>query len=365
MTVKVRPYKGRKDRWECDIRFTWPDGREHRARLVSPLSAKSASKRWAEDRERELFNAGPRARKEVPTLEAFSERFLTDHAIAERQKPSTLRSKRQVLRVHLVPALGRKKLDAITNADVQRLKSALRSRSPKTVNNVLTVLNVLLKKAVEWDVIDEMPCTIKLLKVVHKERAFYDFDEYEALVESARKTDDRSALLMLLGGDAGLRLGEIMALRWVNVVFRRRTLVVAESDWRGEVTIPKGGRSREVPMTERLHNALEEHRHLRGERVLYRDCGEPLTERVVRNWVRRVEKRAGMEQTGRVHVLRHTFCSHLAIHGAPAKAIQELAGHADLTTTMRYMHLSPSARDGAIRLLEKGRAAPVLEAMRS
>jgi site-specific recombinase XerD len=44
----------------------------------------------------------------------------------------------------------------------------------------------------------------------------------------------------------------------------------------------------------------------------------------------------------------HTFCSHLAMRGAPAKAIQELAGHADLKTTMRYMHLSPAARQDAI-----------------
>ena len=53
-----------------------------------------------------------------------------------------------------------------------------------------------------------------------------------------------------------------------------------------------------------------------------------------------------------VHILRHTFCSHLAMRGAPARAIQELAGHADLTMTQRYMHLSPAALDAAIRLLE-------------
>jgi len=52
-----------------------------------------------------------------------------------------------------------------------------------------------------------------------------------------------------------------------------------------------------------------------------------------------------------VHVLRHSLCSHLAMKGAPARAIQELAGHEDLATTQRYMHLSPAAIEGAIRLL--------------
>ena len=50
--------------------------------------------------------------------------------------------------------------------------------------------------------------------------------------------------------------------------------------------------------------------------------------------------------------MRHSFCSHLAMRGAPARAIQELAGHQDLSTTQRYMHLSPAAIEGAIRLLD-------------
>ncbi len=53
-----------------------------------------------------------------------------------------------------------------------------------------------------------------------------------------------------------------------------------------------------------------------------------------------------------LHILRHTFCSHLAMRGAPARAIQELAGHQDLATTQRYGHLSPAALDAAIRLLD-------------
>jgi site-specific recombinase XerD len=53
-----------------------------------------------------------------------------------------------------------------------------------------------------------------------------------------------------------------------------------------------------------------------------------------------------------VHILRHSFCSHLAMRGAPGRAIQELAGHQELTMTQRYMHLSPAALEAAIQLLD-------------
>jgi site-specific recombinase XerD len=68
--------------------------------------------------------------------------------------------------------------------------------------------------------------------------------------------------------------------------------------------------------------------------------------------MKRAARKAGLSRNG-VHVLRHTFCSHLAMRGAPARAIQEAAGHQDLGTTQRYMHLSPAAVDEAIRLLER------------
>jgi site-specific recombinase XerD len=84
--------------------------------------------------------------------------------------------------------------------------------------------------------------------------------------------------------------------------------------------------------------------------VLCDDTGKSLTRKMIQVMMRRAARRANVKPG--VHILRHTFCSHLAMRGAPARAIQELAGHQDLGTTQRYMHLSPAALDAAIRLLE-------------
>ena len=124
------------------------------------------------------------------------------------------------------------------------------------------------------------------------------------------------------------------------------------------MTVPKGGRQRYVPLTIRLARALRAHRHLRGPLVLCQEDGSPLTRQMVQSWIGRVARRAGLSHLG-VHILRHTFCSHLAMRGAPARAIQELAGHQDLSTTQRYMHLSPAAIEGAIRLLDEVTHDPV------
>ncbi len=225
----------------------------------------------------------PKPRKEVPTLEEFAPRFLDGYARANRQKASGVAAKEMIIRVHLAPTLGTKPLDAILNEDVQRLKHRLLKKAPKTVNNILTVLNVLLKKAVEWDVIERMPCTIKLLPVAEaRRRRFYDFDEFERLVEAA-KDDGPSALPARAACRArrGCDCGEMVALEWSDIDFVKRQVCVQRSAWKGQVASPKGGRLRYVPLTARLAAALRDHRHLRGPLVLYQDNGTPLTEGLV------------------------------------------------------------------------------------
>jgi integrase len=130
-----------------------------------------------------------------------------------------------------------------------------------------------------------------------------------------------------------------------------RQLCIQRSEWNGHVTVTKGGRRRYVRMTLRLATALREHRHLRGPRVLYDEEGTSFTRQQVQYRLERAAVAAELPETG-VHILRHTFSSHLAMLGAPMSLIQALLGHITSTMTQRYVHLSPAALEGGIGLLD-------------
>ncbi|HVP66430.1 MAG TPA: tyrosine-type recombinase/integrase [Anaeromyxobacteraceae bacterium] len=359
--VRVRQRKGRTG-FQVDIHGLLPNGTRYRERVKPPVSSYSAALRWGQQREAVIIAQGGRARhsepgptrkyKDVPTLAAFKDRFVVEHLRAEQRKPSSIEAAESLFRTHLGPALGGKRLDEIELADVQTLKAkSLEQLTAKTTNNILSTLGSMLRRAVEWGVIESFP-RFRLLKTSGRGALFYDFADYARLVGAAHALDPRIEVMVLLGGDAGLRRGEIMALEWTDLDFRRQQVHVQRSEWSGQVTTPKGGRSRIVPMTEELCRALQVVRHLRGPRVLYRDDGSSLTNKVVRLWMLAAQRRAGLPvRNGGTHILRHTFCSHLAMQGAAAKAIQELAGHSTLAMTQRYMHLSPAAKDSAIALL--------------
>lgn len=373
--VKLRKYRRRgalTGEWEVDVRVELPNGEVFRQRVMYRDSpSKVEARTWAEEREhhvkalarqgldlegiRRALRGGKEAsdRPEVPTLAEFQKTFI-EHGRANRQKASTVYAKESILRTHLVPLLGGKRLDDITDIDVQDLKVKLAEYRPKTVNNVLAVLSKLLRVAKRLKVIDALPVeTFELLRVSQSAVPFYTFEEYATLVAAAGRLDARILAAVLLGGDAGLRAGEVIGLEQTDVSRANRLVNVERQVWRAVVDTPKGGKGRSVPMTDKLAAALAAVRHLRGARVLPQDDGNELTPKVLRAWMKSAQRLAGLKVTGNFHVLRHTFCSHLAMRGAPAKVIQELAGHAHLSTTMRYMHLSPGHKEQAIRLLDR------------
>src|SRR5262245_55813893 len=118
-------------------------------------------------------------RNAVPTLTKFATRFLDGYFKANQHKPSGIAAKESIIRLHLLPRFGSKRLDEITTEDVQQLKAALAKKSGKTVNNILSVLNVVLKTAQEWSVIEQRRCAIKLVRTMMHEATFNRFEAFE------------------------------------------------------------------------------------------------------------------------------------------------------------------------------------------
>lgn len=289
----------------------------------------------------------------APLFRDFAKQFLDTYA-ETNNKPSEVHSKRTILRVHLVPFFGGMRLDEIEVEHIETYKAKkLKARkAAKTVNNHLTVLHRLFAVACEWKKIAYAPA-IKWLKAPEPEFDFLTFAEADALIANA-STSARP--LIVTAVRTGLRLGELLALRWTDVDLDAGRLVVRRSVTRGVVGTPKSGRKREVALSQQALLTLREHREgAEGALVFPGEKGSMLDKGKTKWRLWTSCKRAGIRRVG-WHVLRHTFASHLAMRGAPLKAVQELLGHATIEMTMRYAHLSPDARREVVRLLDD--AAP-------
>ncbi len=358
VNVRKRTTPNGKMYWQADIRLRLPNGSLHRERPKAPGATRAQALRWARQREAHIIRHGIQRKESkrqeanmdketVPTFGEFVPRFMADHVEANRLSSTTRRHYDVVLRTHLMPLLRDVRLDQIELSHVQELKR--RGLKASTTNQLLAKLKTILRHAVEWGVIKDL-LDFKRVKEGKRHPEFYDFDVYDHLIAAAADLNPTTHALVLLGGDAGMRRGEIRGLRWPNVYLDRGSLFVCDNlTAQSEMRLPKGGRTRWVPMTEPLVELLTS-LDRRGEYVVCRADGHRLSERSFDSRLYRAQQRAGLKKKG-PHILRHTFCSHLAMRGTAQKAIQELAGHAKGATTEIYMHLAPRALKEAIRNL--------------
>jgi integrase len=150
----------------------------------------------------------------------------------------------------------------------------------------------------------------------------------------------------------GLRVGELFGLKWDDLDLVAGRLMVRRTLWHQLECIPKGGRVREVPLSNEAIAVLRDHRHLKGPYVFCEPDGTRLTHSRVKDVAPRTCQRAGLPKRLTTHDLRHTFASHLVMRGVALKAVQELLGHATIDMTMRYVHLSPDVKREAVQLLD-------------
>lgn len=211
-----------------------------------------------------------------------------------------------------------------------------------TINRDLNAIKALLHKAEAWGYIGKQNLgSVKRFKTSRGRLLFYTPDELNRLLSRCHgiwKT------VCLLGARAGLRRGEIHTLEWKDIDFdRRRVQIEAKEGWE-----PKDYEARFVPLSDDLYI------HLKGLRkptgwVIADGNGKRPSLPVLSSYFRKISRKAGLK--GSIHVLRHTFASHLIMGGASPKAIKDMLGHADLKTMEIYAHLAPESYHDAIKKL--------------
>ena len=257
-----------------------------------------------------------------------------------------MESKRSTYEHHLKAAFGHKRLDEIGVGEVARFRADLikRKLSDKTVNNILTILSKPLRYAVDVEVIQKAP-KVGLLRVEVPEIDAWELDEYTRILAAARRIEPMAFAAVCLAGEAGLRVGEVKALRWrVDVDMVARTIIVNQQMRRGIVGTPKGRTRRTVPMTAALYDALRALDTVREGYVIRNLADEAKNdENQIKNLSYKICRLAALPERG-WHTLRHTFGTHAALFGVNPWRLMTWMGHKRIEETMRYVHVAESHR---------------------
>jgi integrase len=271
------------------------------------------------------------------------------------RKASTLADYRSVVNAHLIPAFGDEPLERIDSEAIERWLSRLRRDSDlsrRSLQKMIVLLNGIFRRARKvWKLSYNPVADVERLTVPKRtDLAFFSPEEVHALARSA--SDKQDAALFLTAALTGLRMGELLALRWRDVDFAAQTLRVTASYTARKLGTPKSGLGRAVPLIDEAAAALarlgqRKHWTRPDDLVFVGQSGGHLDSSALRRRFKKARDAAGLRPL-RFHDLRHTFGS-VAIRTADPRELQEWLGHSDFSTTQLYMHYKPRA-DAARRL---------------
>lgn len=266
-------------------------------------------------------------------------------------KPSTLSDYRHMAK-RLDRTFGETPIERIDAEDIERWRAGL-SCSNRTSQKYLIVLNGIFKRAMKVYRLPSNPMTlVERPRVRHSsEIDVLSASEVRTLV---RKTStELYKALILTAAFTGLRMGELLALRWGEVDFAAETIRVVRSFTIGGESSPKSGKPRSVPMVREVATALarlSQREHFTGDDdlVFAGVTGGHVDSKDLRAEYKAALTRAGLRNL-RFHDLRHTFGTRAVEQAESILELKEWMGHANVQTTMRYLHYKSKA-DAAQRL---------------
>lgn len=174
-------------------------------------------------------------------------------------KRSTVVDYRSAMKAHLLPAFGQKPLDAISARSIEAWRSEWleEHKKPRQAAKLVSIVHAVFERAKRTQGLTENPVGAVERLAVQYDRTAYDFyspEDVAALVRAA--TSEQDAALFLVAAFAGLRRGELLALRWRDVDFERQAIRVQGNYSHGDVVAPKSGHGRAVPMVPQVAQPL-------------------------------------------------------------------------------------------------------------
>jgi integrase len=295
------------------------------------------------------------------TIAEAGQRYLEHLEHVLERKPSTLGDYRSILRRHAEPFFAVRQLERIDADQIRRFLLAKKAEglATKTITNQLIFLHGLFAHAVKRGWIPFNP-----VAAVDRPRApasdpdirYLGLEEVEALLRAV--PDDwfgpTEHALYLTAAMTGLRQGELIALRWMDIDWQARRIRVRRNYTRQAFGTPKSRRSsRSVPMTDRVAGQLERHfqasafQHDEDLAFCHPHTGNPLDSSKLRKRFKEALARAELRSV-RFHDLRHTFGTHCASAGISMRTLQEWMGHRDFKTTLIYADYAPNAHEAEL-----------------
>jgi integrase len=266
------------------------------------------------------------------------------------RKPTTIRGYQSMLRTHVLAEFDGMLLTDISAEHIERWAWNIEC-SPATRAKIIVCVSGIYRRArrvwgITYNPVEDL--TRPRLRSTF-EVDVYTPAEVVALVSAVCSEQDRA--LFLTGAFTGLRLGELIALRWRDVDLDRCVVRVCGS-WSGtELTLPKSGHVRSVPLAPQVVAVLQQldRGHALDGLVFPGVEGQYLDRSALRRRYRRAQAAAGLRQL-RFHDLRHTFATTM-IGRTSVRRVQEWMGHSDLHSTMKYLHYAP--RDDEAQLVQE------------
>ena len=268
-------------------------------------------------------------------------------------KPSTLSDYRHMVK-RLNKTFGETPIERIGANRIECWRAGLGCCN-RTSQKYLIVLNGIFKRAMKVYGLPSNPMALVERPRVRQSSEIDVLSATETRLLVRAAPGELYSALFLTAAFTGLRMGELLALRWGEVDFAAETIRVVKSFTLGGESSPKSGRGRSVPMVPDVASALAcigKREHFTGDQdlVFAGVVGGHLDSNQVRKVYRKALQDAGLRRL-RFHDLRHTFGTRAVEKSESIVELKEWMGHANVQTTMRYLHYKSKA-DAAKRLSE-------------